>query len=106
MSEGKFRSEKDTFGPLQVPADRYWGAQTQRSLQNFDIGGPQERMPEPLIEAFGVLKKAAATVNKQFGLDAKVADAICQAADEVIAGKLHSHFPSSSSRPARAPRPT
>ncbi|ETS64030.1 hypothetical protein PaG_02367 [Moesziomyces aphidis] len=93
MSEGKFRSEKDTFGPLQVPADRYWGAQTQRSLQNFDIGGPQERMPEPLIEAFGVLKKAAATVNKQFGLDAKVADAICQAADEVIAGKLHSHFP-------------
>ncbi|SNX84191.1 probable FUM1 - fumarate hydratase [Melanopsichium pennsylvanicum] len=89
----KFRSEKDTFGPLQVPADRYWGAQTQRSLQNFDIGGPQERMPEPLIEAFGVLKKAAATVNKSFGLDPKVADAICQAADEVIAGKLHSHFP-------------
>ncbi|KAJ1029933.1 hypothetical protein NDA16_000849 [Ustilago loliicola] len=93
MSQGKFRSEKDTFGPLQVPADRYWGAQTQRSLQNFDIGGPQERMPEPLIEAFGVLKKAAATVNKSFGLDPKVADAICQAADEVIAGKLHSHFP-------------
>ncbi|CCF51284.1 hypothetical protein NDA11_001113 [Ustilago hordei] len=91
--QAKFRSEKDTFGPLQVPADRYWGAQTQRSLQNFDIGGPQERMPEPLIEAFGVLKKAAATVNKSYGLDPKVADAICQAADEVIAGKLHAHFP-------------
>ena len=89
----KFRQERDTFGDLQVPADRYWGAQTQRSLQNFDIGGAQERMPEPLIEAFGVLKKAAANVNKTYGLDAKVAEAISQAADEVIAGKLHSHFP-------------
>lgn len=66
-----------------MPADKYWGAQTQRSLQNFDIGGTQERMPAPLIEAFGVLKKAAATVNKTYGLDEKVADAICQAADEV-----------------------
>ncbi|KAE8223992.1 hypothetical protein CF319_g3047 [Tilletia indica] len=89
----QFRHERDTFGELKVPADRYWGAQTQRSLQNFDIGGPQERMPEPLIEAFGVLKKAAAHVNRTFGLDDKVADAIAQAADEVIAGKLHSHFP-------------
>lgn len=89
----KYRAERDTFGDLQVPADRYWGAQTQRSLQNFDIGGPQERMPEPLIEAFGVLKKAAAHVNKTYGLDAKVADAISKAADEVIEGKLHSHFP-------------
>ena len=93
QADAKFRQEKDTFGPLQVPADRYWGAQTQRSLQNFDIGGHQERMPEPLIEAFGVLKKAAATVNKNFGLDPKVSEAICQAADEVISGKLHSHFP-------------
>ncbi|KDN41519.1 fumarate hydratase [Tilletiaria anomala UBC 951] len=89
----KFRQERDTFGDLQVPADRYWGAQTQRSLQNFDIGGPQERMPAPLIEAFGVLKKAAANVNRTFGLDAKVADAIGLAADEVISGKLHDHFP-------------
>ncbi|CAD6934099.1 unnamed protein product [Tilletia controversa] len=89
----QFRHERDTFGELKVPADRYWGAQTQRSLQNFDIGGSQERMPEPLIEAFGVLKKAAANVNRTFGLDAKIADAIAQAADEVIAGKLHSHFP-------------
>ncbi|KAK0554770.1 fumarase fum1 [Tilletia horrida] len=89
----EFRTERDTFGELKVPADRYWGAQTQRSLQNFDIGGPTERMPEPLIEAFGILKKAAANVNRTFGLDAKIADAIAQAADEVIAGKLHSHFP-------------
>ncbi|PWN26988.1 fumarate hydratase [Jaminaea rosea] len=89
----QYREEADTFGPLQVPADRYWGAQTQRSLQNFDIGGPQERMPLPLIQAFGVLKKAAAHVNQTYGLDAKVAGAISQAADEVISGKLESHFP-------------
>ncbi|PWN89671.1 fumarate hydratase [Acaromyces ingoldii] len=90
---GGHRTEKDTFGPLEVPEDRYWGAQTQRSLQNFDIGGPQERMPLPLIQAFGVLKKAAAHVNKTYGLDATVADAISQAADEVISGKLIDHFP-------------
>lgn len=88
-----YRVERDTFGELQVPSDRYWGAQTQRSSMNFRIGGPQERMPEPLIAAFGVLKKAAATVNKEYGLDPKIADAICAAADEVIAGKLHDHFP-------------
>jgi fumarate hydratase class II len=58
-----FRKEKDTFGFIDVPAHRYWGAQTQRSLQNFKIGGVRERMPEPLISAFGVLKKAAAVVN-------------------------------------------
>ncbi|KAG0056828.1 fumarase fum1, partial [Linnemannia elongata] len=89
----KFRQEADTFGDLQVPADRYWGAQTQRSLQNFDIGGPTERMPEPLIKAFGVLKRAAAQVNMTYGLDAKVGDAIVKAADEVIEGKLLDHFP-------------
>ncbi|CEH16793.1 fumarate hydratase [Ceraceosorus bombacis] len=88
-----FRTEKDTFGDLQVPSDRYWGAQTQRSLQNFDIGGAQERMPLPLIQAFGVLKKAAAAVNQTYGLDPKIADAIQKAADEVISGKLESHFP-------------
>ena len=60
---------------------------------NFKIGGKMERMPEPIISAFGVLKKAAATVNKEFGLDPKIADAICAAADEVISGKLHEHFP-------------
>ncbi len=58
-----FRKEKDTFGFIDVPAHRYWGAQTQRSLQNFKIGGVRERMPESLISAFGVLKKAAALVN-------------------------------------------
>lgn len=59
-----FREESDTFGPLQVPADRYWGAQTQRSLMNFKIGGERERMPLPVVRAFGILKKAAATANK------------------------------------------
>ncbi|KAK4511449.1 palmitoyltransferase for Vac8p [Mucor velutinosus] len=89
----KFRAERDTFGDLQVPADKYWGAQTQRSLQNFDIGGQHERMPEPLIRAFGVLKKAAATVNMTYGMDAKVGEAIQKAADEVIDGSLIDHFP-------------
>ncbi|KAJ7597200.1 fumarate hydratase [Mycena floridula] len=89
----QFRTEKDTFGDLQVPADRYWGAQTQRSLQNFDIGGPTERLPPPLIKAFGVLKKAASIVNVGYGLDPKVGQAIQTAADDVISGKLMDHFP-------------
>ncbi|TFL06594.1 fumarate hydratase [Pterulicium gracile] len=93
MSNEKFRTERDTFGDLQVPADRYWGAQTQRSLQNFDIGGPAERLPEPLIKAFGVLKKAASVVNVTYGLDAKIGQAIQQASDDVISGKLVDHFP-------------
>lgn len=89
----KFREESDTFGPIQVPADRYWGAQTQRSLQNFKIGGERERMPLPVIRSFGILKKAAAKANLNYGLDPKKAEAIIQAADEVIAGKLNDHFP-------------
>ncbi|CUA71341.1 fumarate hydratase, class II [Rhizoctonia solani] len=93
MMAQKFRTEKDTFGDLQVPADVYWGAQTQRSLMNFDIGGPSERLPPPLIKAFGVLKKAAAEVNVTYGLDPKIGQAISQAADEVISGKLVDHFP-------------
>lgn len=93
MSEQKFRQERDTFGDLQVPADKYWGAQTQRSLLNFDIGGPTERLPPPLIKAFGVLKKAAAHVNMTYGLDPKIGKAISDAATEVIDGKLMSHFP-------------
>ncbi|KAF5377630.1 hypothetical protein D9615_005292 [Tricholomella constricta] len=92
-SKEQFRSERDTFGDLQVPADRYWGAQTQRSLQNFDIGGPTERLPPPLIKAFGVVKKAASIVNITYGLDPKLGQAIQQAADEVISGKLLDHFP-------------
>lgn len=61
-----FREERDTFGPIQVPSDKLWGAQTQRSLQNFDIGGPRERMPEPIIRSFGILKKCAAKVIFRF----------------------------------------
>jgi len=76
-----------------VPADRYWGAQTQRSLQNFKIGGERERMPVPVVRAFGILKKAAAMANKNYGLDPKKADAIIEAADEVRDGKLDDHFP-------------
>ena len=57
------RSESDTFGPLDVPADKYWGAQTQRSTMNFKIGGPRERMPEPVVRAFGILNGAAAKVR-------------------------------------------
>ncbi|KIK60394.1 hypothetical protein GYMLUDRAFT_244393 [Collybiopsis luxurians FD-317 M1] len=92
-SNQQFRIERDTFGELQVPADRYWGAQTQRSLQNFDIGGPTERLPPPLIKAFGLLKKAASIVNVGYGLDPKIGQAIQQAADDVISGKLNDHFP-------------
>jgi len=76
MFSGGVRIEKDTFGPLEVPADRYWGAQTQRSLQNFKIGGERERMPVPVVRAFGILKKAAAKANLNFGLDPKKANAI------------------------------
>ncbi|KAK1281129.1 hypothetical protein QJS04_geneDACA019779 [Acorus gramineus] len=88
-----FREEKDTFGPILVPSDRLWGAQTQRSLQNFDIGGEREQMPEPIIRAFGVLKKCAAKVNMEYGLDLTVGKAIMQAAQEVSEGKLNDHFP-------------
>jgi fumarate hydratase class II len=62
------RAETDAFGEIQVPADKYWGAQTERSLENFRINQPQDRMPPPIIKAFGILKGAAATVNMQFGL--------------------------------------
>jgi len=91
----KFRIEKDTFGELQVPVDKYYGAQTVRSVLNFPIGErSSERMPLPVIKAFGVLKKAAAEVNKEFGLDPTVAEAISKAADEVIDGSLYEeHFP-------------
>lgn len=62
------RAESDAFGEIQVPADRYWGAQTERSLENFKINQPQDRMPPPIVKAFGILKGAAATVNMKFGL--------------------------------------
>ena len=86
------RTERDSLGPVNVPADRYWGAQTQRSLQNFKIG--DEHFPREFIRAYGILKKAAATVNESFGsLDSKTAETIRSAADEVIEGKLDDHFP-------------
>jgi len=86
------RTETDSFGPLKVPADRYWGAQTQRSLQNFPIGW--ERQPVAVIRALGVIKKAAAQANMDQGkLDRKLGAAIVAAAEEVIAGKLDDHFP-------------
>lgn len=89
-----FRVEADTFGELKVPNDKYYGAQTVRSTINFPIGGPTERMPQPVVTSFGILKKAAALVNKEYGLDPKVADAIAKAADDVISGKLYDdHFP-------------
>jgi fumarate hydratase class II len=86
------RTETDTFGPIEVASDRYWGAQTQRSLQNFPIG--DERMPVPVIRALGIVKRAAAETNLALGsLDAKRAKAIGRATQEVIDGKLDDHFP-------------
>ncbi|TSL04184.1 Fumarate hydratase, mitochondrial [Bagarius yarrelli] len=92
-SSDSYRIEKDTFGELKVPSDKYYGAQTVRSTMNFKIGGVTERMPIQVIKAFGILKRAAAEVNKDYGLDTKIADAIVRAADEVSAGKLDDHFP-------------
>lgn len=87
-----FRVESDSMGNLRVPADRYWGAQTQRSLQNFRIGG--EKMPKPLIRALGIQKKAAAQANMELGtLKQRLGKAILAAADEVLRGKLDDHFP-------------
>ena len=86
------RIETDSFGPIEVPADRYWGAQTERSRQNFRIGG--DRMPLPIIHALGIVKLAATQTNRALGLiDQRRAGAIMRAAREVIDGKLDDHFP-------------
>ncbi|KAN0076283.1 L-Aspartase-like protein [Elaphomyces granulatus] len=87
------RIETDAFGEIEVPADKYWGAQTQRSLGNFRINQPQDRMPPPVVKAFGILKGAAATVNMGYGLDPKIGEAIQQAAAEVTSLELIDHFP-------------
>src|SRR6266508_4272834 len=88
------RVESDSMGTMEVPADRYWGAQTERSLHHFSIGGPTERMPLEIVRAFGILKKACALVNFDLGkLPKETADLIVAAADEVIEGKLDDHFP-------------
>jgi fumarate hydratase class II len=90
--EKRTRVETDSFGPIDVPAERYWGAQTQRSLQNFRIG--TETKPQPLVRALGIVKQAAARVNRELGLlDPRLADAIDRAAQEVIDGRLADHFP-------------
>ncbi|HKJ62985.1 MAG TPA: class II fumarate hydratase, partial [Hyphomicrobiales bacterium] len=86
------RTETDSFGPLEVLSDKYWGAQTQRSLGNFKIGG--ETMPLPLIRALGIIKKCAAMTNAELGnLEAPLAKVIADAAQEVMDGKLNDHFP-------------
>ena len=88
----EYRIERDSMGEMQVPADKYWGAQTQRSKQNFQIGG--EIMPREITHAFGILKKAAAMANYKLGkLDERRRDLILQACDEVISGQLNDHFP-------------
>ena len=86
------RTETDSFGPLQVPADKYYGAQTARSLINFKIGG--QTMPLPLVRALGVVKHCAAKANMALGnMDEKLGNAIAAAALEVAEGKLDDHFP-------------
>ena len=91
-----YRIEHDSMGEVRVPADKYWAAQTQRSLQNFPIGVGLETMPAEIIHAFGILKKAAAVTNHilqpQKMTEAKLR-VISEAADEVISGKLWEHFP-------------
>src|SRR5580658_5458243 len=88
----KTRTETDSFGPIEVPADRYWGAQTERSRNNFRIG--EERMPRPLIKALAIVKRAAAQANRELGsLDARRTIAIVEATQEIIDGKLDDQFP-------------
>ena len=92
----EYRTEHDSMGQVQVPADRYWGAQTQRSCMNFPIGVGIETMPQEIVHAFGVLKKAAAMANHALRperMTAEKRDAICRACDEIMDGKLNDHFP-------------
>ena len=92
----EYRTEHDSMGQVQVPADRYWGAQTQRSCMNFPIGVGIDTMPQEIIHAFGILKKAAAMANHALRperMTAEKRDAICRACDEIIDGKLNDHFP-------------
>lgn len=98
----EYRIESDTMGEMKVPNDRYYGAQTARSLMNFKIGG--EKMPPEIIRAMGILKKAAAQANAELDvLPEEKAELIIQAAEEVIEGKLNDHFPWLSGRPAVVP---
>ncbi len=89
-----FRTEKDTMGTIQVPADKYWGAQTQRSKENFKIGGDAMRMPKEIILAFAILKKSAAETNAELGvLDKEKAEIIAKVCDEILQGGLEDEFP-------------
>lgn len=89
-----FRIEKDTMGPVEVPADKYWGAQTQRSINNFKIGGSRNQMPLEIIHAFAILKKSAANANAELGvLDPEKAKIISQVCDEILESKLDDQFP-------------
>ena len=87
------RIENDSFGSVEVPANKYYGAQTARSFANFAIGGEAERMPIQVIRAFGYLKKSCALVNVEYGMNQQIVESIVRASDEVIAGKLDDHFP-------------
>lgn len=89
-----FRTETDSFGPLDVPSEKYWGCQTQRSLGNFKIGAGRDTMPPGVVRAFGVVKRAVARVNLAGGvLPADIGKAVIDAAGEVADGKLMDHFP-------------
>ena len=104
----EYRIEHDSMGEVRVRNDRYWGAQTQRSLENFRIGNGKEDMPEEIIHAFGILKKAAMQANAKLRpekMTAQKADVIARACDEVIAGALdeHSRWLSGRRAPARSP---
>src|SRR4030095_12058951 len=89
-----YRIEKDTMGEVKVPSDVYWGAQTQRSIENFKIAQDINKMPFPIIEAFAYLKKAAALANHELGvLAVDKRDAIAAVAEEILAGKLNDQFP-------------
>ena len=94
MNEGVSRTDHDSMGPIQVPADRYRGPQTQRSIEHFPVGRDGFVFGRPMIEALGLVKRAAATVNEELGLlEPRLAEAIRRAADEVVAGRLDDHFP-------------
>jgi fumarate hydratase, class II len=93
-AEQKYRIEKDSIGEIKVPVEVYWGPQTQRSLENFKIGGENQKMPVEIIKAFGYLKKAAAMANNELGVLSKdKTELICEVCNEIIAGKLNDQFP-------------
>ena len=101
----EYRIEHDSMGEMKVPADRLWGAQTQRSFENFKIG--EEKMPGEIIRAFAILKKACARANNRLGkLDTRRCELIGQVCDEIIAGGSRATSPWPCGRPARAPRAT